>query len=63
MITDPGPHRFLQQIAPMTAGLSVQTTVGVERLPIGPWEGLGVAALWAAGALTAGGATLRLRDV
>ncbi|MFF9012045.1 hypothetical protein ACF09C_03615 [Streptomyces sp. NPDC014870] len=63
MITDPDWQRLLQRIAPMPAGLSVQTTVGVDRLPIGPWEGLGVPALWATAALTFGGAMLRLRDV
>ncbi|MFD6287027.1 ABC transporter permease [Streptomyces sp. NPDC060205] len=63
VITDPDWQRLLQQIAPMTAGLSVQTTIDIDRLPIGPWEGLGVVALWAAGALAAGGAMLRLRDV
>ncbi|MFG2562599.1 ABC transporter permease subunit [Streptomyces sp. NPDC048496] len=62
VITDPDWQRFLQQIAPMTAGLSVQTTIGVDQLPIGPWEGLGVLALWALGALTAGGMLLRSRD-
>ncbi|MFD3656614.1 ABC transporter permease [Streptomyces sp. NPDC058620] len=63
VITDPDWQRFLQQIAPMTAGLSVQTTIGVDQLPIGPWEGLGVVALWALGALAVGGAMLRSRDV
>lgn len=63
VITDPDWQRFLQQIAPMTAGLSVQTTIGVDQLPIGPWEGLGVVALWASGALAVGGVMLRTRDV
>lgn len=63
VIMDPDWQRLLQQIAPMTAGLSVQTTVAVDRLPIGPWEGLGVVALWAGGALAAGGALLSSRDV
>ncbi|MFC9248334.1 ABC transporter permease [Streptomyces sp. NPDC057136] len=62
VITDPDWQRLLQQIAPMTAGLSVQTTIGVDQLPIGPWEGLGVVALWALGALAVGGAMLRARD-
>lgn len=62
VIDDPDWQRLLQQVAPMTAGLSVQTTIGVDRLPIGPWEGLGVVALWASGALAAGGVMLRSRD-
>ncbi len=53
--------RHLQQIAPMTAGLAVQATVGLRTLPIGPWAGLGVLSAWAAAALLAGGVLLRLR--
>ena len=54
--------RHLEQIAPMTAGLYIQATVGVHSLPLTPWQGLGVAAAWAAGALILGAAVLRLRD-
>lgn len=46
----------------MTAGLAVQATVDIGKLPIGPWQGLGVLALWALAALTAGGLLLRFRD-
>lgn len=46
----------------MTAGLAVQTTVDVDALPVGPWQGLGVLALWVAGALAAGGWLLEARD-
>ncbi|MFD3583577.1 ABC transporter permease [Streptomyces sp. NPDC058683] len=62
VIADPDWQRHVQQIAPMTAGLAVQTTVGVGTLPIGPWQGLGVLALWTVAALTAGGRLLRSRD-
>lgn len=55
-------QRHLQQIAPMSAGLDSQTTVGLNGLPLTPWQGLVVVALWAAGALVLGGAVLRLRD-
>jgi hypothetical protein len=55
-------QRHLQQISPMTAGLAVQATVGIGTLPIGPWQGLGVLALWALTALTAGGLLHRSRD-
>ena len=34
----------------MTAGLAVQATRGLDHLPIGPWEGLGVLAAYAGGA-------------
>ncbi len=54
--------RHLDQIAPMTAGLYIQATVGVQSLPLTPWQGLGVTAAWAAGALLLGAAALRLRD-
>jgi len=54
--------RHLQQIAPMTTGLYIQDTVGLRVLPLTPWQGLGVLALWAAGALLLGAAVLRFRD-
>ena len=58
------PHwqRHLEQIGPMTTGLYIQATVGVRALPLAPWQGLGVLALWAAGALILGGLVLRFRD-
>ena len=59
---DPSWSRHLEQIGPMTAGLSIQATTGLRSLPLTPWQGLGVLALWAAGALLAGGLALRLRD-
>ncbi len=62
VVGDPTWQRHLQQIAPMTAGLAIQDTTGLHRLPIGPWPGLGVVAAWAAGALLIGGLLLRLRD-
>jgi ABC-2 type transport system permease protein len=55
-------HRHLDQIAPSTAGLTIQATSGLRSLPISPWGGLGVLAAWAAAALLAGGLVLRLRD-
>jgi ABC-2 type transport system permease protein len=61
-VSDPDWQRHLRQIGPMTAGLSIQATVGLDSLPIGPWPGLGVLGLWALGALVAGAALLRLRD-
>jgi ABC-2 type transport system permease protein len=55
-------QRHLEQIAPMTAGLYIQATVSLRRLPLTPWQGLGALALWAAGALTVGALVLRFRD-
>jgi ABC-2 type transport system permease protein len=34
----------------------------VRNLPISPWDGLGVLAIWAGAALLLGGLTLRVRD-
>jgi ABC-2 type transport system permease protein len=58
----PGWQRHLDQIGPMTAGLYVQATTDLRALPLTPWQGLGVLAAWAAGALLAGGLLLRFRD-
>jgi len=55
-------QRHLEQIGPTTAGLDIQGTVGVHALPLTPWQGLGVLALWAVGALILGGLVLRFRD-
>jgi len=62
VIPDRPLARHLEQVAPMTAGLYIQVTSGVQALPLTPWQGLGVTAAWAAGALVLGGAVLRLRD-
>ena len=55
-------QRHLEQVGPMTAGLAIQSTTGLDGLPIGPWAGLGVLAAWTAAALLAGGLVLCLRD-
>jgi ABC-2 type transport system permease protein len=62
LIGGPRLDRHLEQIAPMTAGLAIEATTNLQALAISPWAGLGVLAAWAAGALLAGGLTLRLRD-
>ena len=59
---DPNWERRFQQYGPTTAGLAIQATKNLKNLPIGPWQGLGVLAAWAAAALLAGGLLLRLRD-
>jgi ABC-2 type transport system permease protein len=55
-------ERRLEQWSPMNAGMAIQATRDLKSLPIGPWPGLGVLALWAAAALLLGGILLRLRD-
>jgi ABC-2 type transport system permease protein len=62
VVADPGWQKHLQQVGPMSAGLAVQATVHVDALPIGPWKGLGVLALWALTALLAGGLLFERRD-
>jgi ABC-2 type transport system permease protein len=60
--SDPDWHRHLQQLGPMTAGLTILATTGLGDLPLTPWQGLGVLAAWTAGSLLAGGLLLRARD-
>ena len=62
VVSDPDWERRLRQITPSDAGLAIQHTIDLPSLPIGPWPGLGVLALWSAGALLLGGLLLRLRD-
>lgn len=54
-------HR-IQRYTPVNAGLAIQATTGLRHLPISPWGGLAVLAIWSAAALLAGGLALRLRD-
>jgi ABC-2 type transport system permease protein len=62
VIPDHVLSRHLEQIAPMTAGLCIQATTGLQSLPLTPWQGLAVLALWALGALILGAVVLRHRD-
>jgi ABC-2 type transport system permease protein len=59
---DPVWSHRLERYAPMSAGLTIQDTIGLRGLPISPWGGLGVLAVWAAAAMLAGGLVLRWRD-
>jgi ABC-2 type transport system permease protein len=62
LVSDATIARRLQQIGPMSAGLDVQATIGVKGLPLTPWQGLGIVALWTAGALLLGALALNFRD-
>jgi ABC-2 type transport system permease protein len=62
MVADPAWHDRLRRLAPTTAGLAIQATRDLGRLPIPPWAGLGVLAGWAAAALLTGGVLLARRD-
>ena len=62
VVGDADWKRHLDQISPMTAGMYIQATTDLRSLPLTGWQGLGVLAAWAAGALLAGGLLLCLRD-
>jgi ABC-2 type transport system permease protein len=62
VISNPDWHRHAQQIGPMQAGLTVQATTDLAQQPLSPWQGIGVLAVWAFGALGVGGLVMRLRD-
>ena len=62
VIPNPALARHLQQIGPLPAGLDAQATTGINALPLTPWQGLGVVALWTAGALLLGALVLKSRD-
>jgi ABC-2 type transport system permease protein len=63
VVSDPTWSRHLQQIGPMTAGIAIEATRNLNDLPLSPWDGLGVLAAWALGALMLGGLLFRYRDV
>jgi len=54
-------HR-IERYTPTNAGLAIQARTSLRHLPISPWVGLGVLAVWSAVALTAGAVSLRVRD-
>lgn len=60
-VANPVWQRRIERYGPTSAGLTIQDTTG-GHLPIGPWGGLAVLAIWAAAALLAGGLLLRFRD-
>jgi ABC-2 type transport system permease protein len=62
LVGDRAIQRRLAQIGPLPAGLDAQASTGLRGLPLTPWQGLGVVALWAAGALVLGGLVLCRRD-
>jgi ABC-2 type transport system permease protein len=62
LISNPTLTRHLDQIGPLPAGLDAQATIGLKALPLTPWQGLGVVALWTAGALLLGALALKSRD-
>jgi ABC-2 type transport system permease protein len=62
LASNPAVQRAIERWAPMNAGLTIQDTTNLRGLPISPWGGLIVLAMWAAAALLAAGLMFRLRD-
>ncbi|MDQ0774278.1 ABC-type transport system involved in multi-copper enzyme maturation permease subunit [Streptomyces aurantiacus] len=62
LLADPAWKDRLERWAPMPAGLAVQSTRDLSRLPIGPWPGLAVLAAYALGVLAVATAAFRARD-
>jgi ABC-2 type transport system permease protein len=62
VVSNPTLARHLDQIGPLPAGLDARAAIGINRLPLTPWQGLGVVTLWTAGALLLGALVLTLRD-
>jgi hypothetical protein len=62
VISDPRWHRRLERYAPMTAGLAVQATRNLPQLPIGPWAGLGLLAVYVAAAVLLAAVLFVIRD-
>ena len=61
-VGNPVWQRRIERYAPTSAGLTIQDTTGLHHLPIGPWGGIAVLAVWTVAALVAGGLVLRLRN-
>ena len=62
MIPDPALARHLEQIGPDDRRPGHPGHGGLRGLPLTPWQGLGVVALWTAGALLLGALVLSFRD-
>ncbi len=60
-VGNPVWQRRIERYGPTSAGLTIQNTTA-GHLPIGPWGGMAVLAIWAAAALLAAGLLLRYRD-
>jgi ABC-2 type transport system permease protein len=61
-VTDPQWHERFNKLAPMTAGLMIQATRDLERLPLRPWAGLAVLAADAGAAMLLGVVLFTTRD-
>jgi ABC-2 type transport system permease protein len=62
VILNPVWQHRIERWTPASAGLAIEATKNIAKLPIGPWPGIGVLALWTVGAMAIGWGVLRLRD-
>ena len=62
LLTNEHWREWVLKASPMTAGLAIQVTERLDTLPIGPWPGLGVLALYAGAACLVGSAMFAIRD-
>ena len=62
LVSSPRWHRWIERYSPMSAGLAIQATKHLDRLPISPWAGLFVLSVYAAAALLLGATAFRWRD-
>jgi ABC-2 type transport system permease protein len=62
LVTEPRWREWFTEWSPMSAGLAVQATRGLDAMPVGPWPGLAVLAAYAGTALIVGGILLGVRD-
>ena len=62
LVSDERWREWLVEWAPMSAGLAVQATRGLDAMPVGPWQGLAVLAAYAGAALLLGGVLFQVRD-
>jgi ABC-2 type transport system permease protein len=62
LVTEPRWREWFTEWSPMSAGLTVQATRGLDAMPVGPWQGLAVLAAYAGTTLVVGGLLLELRD-
>jgi len=61
-VSDPEWYERLQRLSPASAGQAIQATMGIDELPIAPWPGLGVLALYASAAALSGAVAFARRD-
>jgi ABC-2 type transport system permease protein len=62
LVTEPQWREWFSHWPPMSAGLAVQATRGLDAMPVGPWQGLAVLAAYAGTALLVGGLLIEVRD-